>query len=233
LQHQAEGGSNVIVVLGIVLVYMGVCAVAGFRPVGTLDSFEPAVEPELRRFRDHPAKVYEAFAAAVARTPGMLLADRRPDTLYVDLRPTTRIMDGNFGLAIRLVVAAAEGGGATVRVDWSKKVAFSFSNDSAAFSHAERALRMNAKAFGLDEVLEGVDSGLAPRRRAADDLAPVRRPERAVAVRPQQRAVVGPAPLAGWYPDPAGSGGQRYWDGGRWTEHVEARTAAPQRGHAR
>ena len=24
---------------------------------------------------------------------------------------------------------------------------------------------------------------------------------------------------AGWYPDPDGDGGQRYWDGDRWTEH--------------
>jgi hypothetical protein len=29
-------------------------------------------------------------------------------------------------------------------------------------------------------------------------------------------------PDAGWYPDPAGSGGQRYWNGSGWTDHVTA-----------
>ena len=28
-----------------------------------------------------------------------------------------------------------------------------------------------------------------------------------------------PPTPAGWYPDPDGSGGQRYWDGTTWTEH--------------
>lgn len=31
---------------------------------------------------------------------------------------------------------------------------------------------------------------------------------------------------AGWYPDPAGSGGQRYWSGGQWTTQVRQRSAA-------
>jgi hypothetical protein len=31
--------------------------------------------------------------------------------------------------------------------------------------------------------------------------------------------VTTPPTPAGWYPDPDGSGGQRYWDGSEWTEH--------------
>jgi uncharacterized membrane protein YhaH (DUF805 family) len=39
-----------------------------------------------------------------------------------------------------------------------------------------------------------------------------------------------PAVPAGWYPDPAGSGGQRWWDGTQWSEHVQppAVPAAPE-----
>lgn len=32
-------------------------------------------------------------------------------------------------------------------------------------------------------------------------------------------AMTTPPTPAGWYPDPDGSGGQRYWDGATWTEH--------------
>ena len=30
-----------------------------------------------------------------------------------------------------------------------------------------------------------------------------------------------PAAPPGWYPDPGGSASQRYWDGTRWTEHLQ------------
>ena len=30
-----------------------------------------------------------------------------------------------------------------------------------------------------------------------------------------------PAAPPGWYPDPGGSPQQRYWDGTRWTEHLQ------------
>ncbi|QUR69051.1 DUF2510 domain-containing protein [Mycobacterium spongiae] len=35
------------------------------------------------------------------------------------------------------------------------------------------------------------------------------------------------SPPAGWYSDPGGSGGQRYWDGEHWTEHRRSDPSAP------
>jgi hypothetical protein len=35
------------------------------------------------------------------------------------------------------------------------------------------------------------------------------------------------APEAGWYVNPSGPG-RRYWDGGRWTEHIDDSAPAPQ-----
>ncbi|MFL6097092.1 MAG: DUF2510 domain-containing protein, partial [Blastococcus sp.] len=36
-----------------------------------------------------------------------------------------------------------------------------------------------------------------------------------------------PPPPPGWYPDPAGSAGTRWWDGHGWTDHVQQATPAP------
>ncbi len=32
--------------------------------------------------------------------------------------------------------------------------------------------------------------------------------------------VVSGSPAPGWYPEPSGAAGQRYWDGAQWTEHT-------------
>ncbi|WP_369132611.1 phospholipid scramblase-related protein [Modestobacter sp. I12A-02662] len=37
-----------------------------------------------------------------------------------------------------------------------------------------------------------------------------------------------PTPPPGWYPDPAGGPGTRWWDGRGWTEHVQQPPAPPQ-----
>ena len=37
----------------------------------------------------------------------------------------------------------------------------------------------------------------------------------------------GATPPSGWYADPGGSGGLRYWDGRTWTEHVTSPAPAP------
>lgn len=38
---------------------------------------------------------------------------------------------------------------------------------------------------------------------------------------------VAPSPGAGWYADPAGIGGQRYWDGERWTNEIAESVSVP------
>jgi len=36
-----------------------------------------------------------------------------------------------------------------------------------------------------------------------------------------------PLPPAGWYPDPEGGSGTRYWDGSAWTSHVSPAPTTP------
>jgi uncharacterized protein YxjI len=40
-------------------------------------------------------------------------------------------------------------------------------------------------------------------------------------------AVTQPPPPPGWYPDPAGRGGSRWWNGQGWTEHLQPAAAPP------
>lgn len=39
-------------------------------------------------------------------------------------------------------------------------------------------------------------------------------------------------PPMGWYPDPAGSRKERYWDGNRWTRNLRSAPEAPRRSHS-
>jgi hypothetical protein len=41
-----------------------------------------------------------------------------------------------------------------------------------------------------------------------------------------------PSTPPGWYPDPAGTGAQRYWDGTQWTEHAAPGAAPPPPGYS-
>jgi uncharacterized protein YxjI len=45
-------------------------------------------------------------------------------------------------------------------------------------------------------------------------------------------AVTQPPPPPGWYPDPAGSGGTRWWDGQGWTDHLQQAAPPPAPGGA-
>ncbi|MGH9093088.1 MAG: DUF2510 domain-containing protein, partial [Acidimicrobiales bacterium] len=54
---------------------------------------------------------------------------------------------------------------------------------------------------------------LVVRRRLPSRLAPQPQPQ------PPPLVPV-PLPPAGWYPDPSGMSGERWWDGRGWSPHV-------------
>ncbi|HET6875716.1 MAG TPA: DUF2510 domain-containing protein [Acidimicrobiales bacterium] len=58
---------------------------------------------------------------------------------------------------------------------------------------------------------------------APDSVDPVSAPVNPVLspAAPAEPAVAQAGPPAGWYPDPTGAAGLRWWDGTRWTESVQ------------
>lgn len=134
---------NVVGVLIVVAAvgYLLACLAAGFGPAGVLSSFEADNPPLDRRFRQPVDQVVAAYRAAIPATPGM--------------RPSSRVLGGNFGLVIRLQFQR-DGIGTRVHAESRNKVPFAWSNHHAALEHAERALRTRAKRAGLDEVLQGI-----------------------------------------------------------------------------
>jgi hypothetical protein len=148
---------NVVGVLIVVAAvgYLMACLAAGFGPAGDLSSFEsdnPSLE---RRFRQPFDQVVAAYRAAIPATPGMRFVEEQPGQMLVDMRPSSRVLGGNFGLVIR-VQFQRDGIGTRVHAESRNKVPFAWSNHHAAFEHAERALRTRAKWAGLDELLQGI-----------------------------------------------------------------------------
>lgn len=136
--------------------YLAACIVAGFAPAGTLREFEPHNQHLVRRYTQPVDRVTSAYRSAVSSTPGMRQVDEADGEVLLDLRPTSRVIGGNFGLVIRIRFER-DGSGTRVVAESRNKVPFAISvNDQAAFEHAERALRMRAKRSGLDEVIAGL-----------------------------------------------------------------------------
>ncbi len=74
---------------------------------------------------------------------------------------------------------------------------------------------LGVASFGLFVVaalLASVLGAAFVRTATAGPVAP--------AGRPPVQSQAAPAPAAGWYPDPSGQGGERYWDGSTWSDQT-------------
>lgn len=136
--------------------YLAACLLAGFGPAGRLADFEPTNAPRAHRYRQPIEHVMSTYQLAVSATPGAQLVQMGTDQMLIDMRPTSRVIGGNFGLVIRLSFRPDGAGGTRVESDSRNKAPFAWSNHDAAFLHAERALRTRAKRAGLDEIMQGL-----------------------------------------------------------------------------
>jgi hypothetical protein len=139
-----------------VVVYVGACLLVGFGSAGTVADFQPSGPAVQHRFRQPPQVVMASYIDAVRATPGMRVAETAGQSILIDARPTPRILAGNFGLVLLCTFNQGEPG-TVVMVSPRNKVPFAvLSNHGASFTHADRALRHNAKRHGLDELLPGI-----------------------------------------------------------------------------
>lgn len=142
---------TVVIALVLIAGSVGTAAltVAGFSPAKPLSQFrvDRAVPP--RRFAEPPEQVVAAYASVAARVPGMRLAERRNQVLLLDSRPTSRILGGDFGVAIRLTVLVADAGSAVIVEAQNKTLG---RTKLSTVIELERALRMAAKLAGLTEL---------------------------------------------------------------------------------
>lgn len=147
-----------VVILAMALLYGTVCTIAGFTAnPGSLANFRSEMDDQAtRRFRESVPAVQQAYANAVKRVPGMRLVDESAGALLIDLRPTSRILGGNFGLVIRAEFAPYADQ-TEVRISARSKLSWAIANHRSALRTAETALRMRAKESGIEQLIPGVN----------------------------------------------------------------------------
>ena len=140
----------IVILVGALAAALGLTA-AGFRPAPRLAEFCPDRTATPRVFVDTADHVHAAYLAAAARTPGMVIAEQGPRLLYLDSRPTARVLAGDFGVALLVRFADQTTGGTVVTVDAQAKMWAP--TRAATLTELERALRMRAKTTGITELI--------------------------------------------------------------------------------
>jgi hypothetical protein len=140
-------------VLAAILIIGGLGGVAvatalGFRPPQPLSQFRASRMAPVRYFQDPPELVQRAYANAVGRTPGMRLVHEQAGLLYVDSRPTSRVLNGDFGVVLLARFVAHQRG---TQVDLGAQAKVGRTTRTTTLTELERAWRMRAKTAGVRE----------------------------------------------------------------------------------
>jgi hypothetical protein len=130
------------------LAFSVIMTVMGFQPPKPISEFRADRTTQPRFFADPAEQVAGAYREAVTRTPGMHIAEFGPRALYIDSRPTARILSGDFGVVLLVRFDDRDGGTfvhtAVQNKGWG-------STKVSTLRELERALRMRAKAHGIRE----------------------------------------------------------------------------------